>query len=303
MKFSVKILGSSGALPAYNRHPTSLIVNQNERLFMIDCGEGTQMRLNDFKVKKGKINHIFISHLHGDHYFGLLGLITSYTLLNRSTDLHLYGPPQLDEIIDVHIGIWRNEMPYKLIFHPINADEPSILFEDDELIVESIILNHRIDTTGFVFKEKLLPRKMIKEKIVEYNIPYTVINDIKAGADFIDADNNTIPNAELTNDPKEPKSFAYCSDTAYNPSMFDQLQNVNLLYHEATFMEDQEELAAKKYHSTTKQAALTAKSINAQKLIIGHFSAKYKDLDPLAQEAKKYFPESYLAIEGQEFEV
>jgi len=299
----VKILGSSGALPAYNRHPTSLIVNQNERLFMVDCGEGTQMRLADFDVKKGKINHIFISHLHGDHYFGLLGLVMSYTLLNRTSTLHLYGPPQLDDMLNMHIGPWRNEMPYKLEFHPTQALKVETLFEDDQLTVETILLDHRIPTTGFLFKEKLLPRKMIKEKIDLYNIPFIEIPKIKAGADYILENGEVIYNNELTTSPKAPKSFAYCSDTAFNPPMFQQIRDADLLYHEATFTEDQEEAAQKKYHSTTKQAALTAKEINAQKLIIGHFSAKYKDLNPLLQEAIEYFPNTHLAVEGTEFHV
>ncbi len=303
MEFSVKILGNSGALPAFGRHPTAQVVNHDDRLFLVDCGEGTQMRCDDFKVKKGRIHHIFISHLHGDHFFGLLGLITSYQLLQRVHPLHIYGPPKLWDIIDLQLSPWGIPPCYELVFHPTQADAPMLLYEDALLTVETIPLNHKIACTGFLFKEKPKERNMRKDQIEKYGIHFTDIPAIKKGGDFKTSDGRIIPNRELTLDPMPPRSYAFCSDTAYNEAMVEQLKGVNLLYHEATFTQEFEERAKKTFHSTAQQAALMAQKVQAQRLLLGHFSAKYPVLDPILKEAKVVFERSSLALEGEVFGV
>lgn len=302
MKFSLQILGSSGALPAYNRFPTAQVLNHNDRLFLIDCGEATQMRFQQFGVKRGKINHIFISHLHGDHYFGLLGLLTSYMLLQRAAPLYLYGPPQLMDILNVHLPP-SEHYPFKLHFIPTQNQKAECIYEDAELMVSSIPLKHRIPTTGFVFREKLGERKMRKDKIAEYNIHFSHIPSIKKGDSYTTPNGTIIPNQELTDDPPPPRSFAFCSDTAYHEPVLEHIANVDLLYHESTFGNDQKDDAAKKSHSTAEQAATIALKANAKQLVLGHYSAKYPDLSPLLKEAQAVFPNTHLGLEGKVFDI
>ncbi|HLP19011.1 MAG TPA: ribonuclease Z [Chitinophagales bacterium] len=303
MQFDVTILGSNAAIPAYNRYPTSQVLNYNGNLFMIDCGEGAQFRMNDFSIKRAHLNHIFISHLHGDHYFGLVPLLTSFNLNWREHPLHLYGPPALQEIIEVQFKHSLTQLRYELIFHPVLADASKVIYEDDHLTVETILLTHRLPTTGFLFKEKQHPRKILAEKITEYNIPYQQIVGIKNGGDFVCATGETIPNAELTLDPAPPRSYAYCSDTVYIETFIEQIKGVNLLYHESTFIDEHKERAAETLHTTTKQAARIAKLAGAQTLLIGHFSARYQDLSLLLTESRDVFHNTHLAEEGKTFEV
>lgn len=303
MQFDVTILGSNAAIPAYNRYPSSQVINHNSNLFLVDCGEGTQFRMNQFGIKRANLNHIFISHLHGDHFFGLVPLLTSFNLNWREHPLHLYGPPPLIEIIETHFKHSLTQLRYPLHFHPVTADEPRVIFEDDTLTVETIILTHRLPTTGFLFKEKPHPRKIIADKITEYNIPYQQINAIKKGGDFVTADGKTIPNAELTLDPAAPRSYAYCSDTVFTQSFIDQIKGVSMLYHEATFVDEHKERAAETFHTTTKQAAQVAQLAGANKLLIGHFSARYEDLSPLLTESREVFANTELAIEGTTFTI
>lgn len=303
MQFEVTILGSNSAIPAYNRYPTSQIVNYNSNLFMIDCGEGAQFRMNQYGIKRGKLDHVFISHLHGDHYFGLVGLLTSLHLNWREHPLHIYGPPELKEIIDVHFKHSKTQLKYELVFHPVIADKPAIIFEDALLTVETIILEHRLPTTGFLFREKKNVRNIIPEKIAEYNIPRELITDIKKGADFTTVEGHVIPNAELTVPPAAPLSYAYCSDTVYTESYLEQIKGVDLVYHEATFINEHIQRAKETFHCTTGEAGHIAKKAGAGKLLIGHFSARYDDLAPLLEESRNVFPESYLAEEGKTFAV
>jgi ribonuclease Z len=303
MQFDVTILGSNAAIPAYNRHPTSQVLNYNGNLFLIDCGEGTQFRMSEFGIKRGNLNNIFISHLHGDHYFGLVALLTSFNLNRREHPLFIYGPLGLEEIIQVHFKHSLTKLSYKIHFMPVFIDEPKVIYEDHALTVETIILTHRLPTTGFLFKEKKNLRKIIADKITEYNIPHHKINDIKRGEDFITETGKEISNTELTIDPPSPRSYAFCSDTVYIESFIEQIKDVSTLYHEATFIHEHEERAAETFHTTTKQAAKVAENANAGKLLIGHFSARYEDLNLLLNESKEVFPNTLLAEEGKTFAI
>ncbi|MBL0310483.1 MAG: ribonuclease Z [Bacteroidetes bacterium] len=303
MIFEVTILGSNGAVPAYDRHPSAQIVNHNGNIFLVDCGETTQFQMNRYGIKRGKLDHIFISHLHGDHYFGLIGLITSFSLHWRENPLHIYAPAGLEDIINVQLKYSNTELRFDIYFHALNADAPRIIYEDEQLTVETIILKHRLPTTGFLFKEKKHLRHIIPEKIAQHDVPHHQISDIKKGADYQHPDGRTIPNVELTREPSPARSYAYCSDTAYTTTIAEQLQGVNLLYHEATFMEGDATRAEETFHSTCKQAAQMARLANAGRLLIGHFSARYSDLSVLLEESRSVFPNTFLAEEGKIFNV
>ena len=303
MQFDLTILGSNGAIPAHDRHPSSQILNYNGSLFLIDCGEGTQFQLNKFNIKRGRLDHIFISHLHGDHYFGLIGLLTSFNLNWRETPLHIYGPDGIEEVMNVHFKHSQTQLKFQIHYHPTVADEPKVIYEDEALQVETIILKHRLPTTGFIFREKKGLRKILVDKIAEHKIPYADIVAIKKGADFKDEHGHIIPNSELTSDPPEPRSYAYCSDTVYINSFIQQIKGVGLLYHEATFVDEHTARALETFHTTSRQAATVAKQAKAGKLVIGHFSARYENLDLLLNQAREVFPETYLAKEGTVFPI
>lgn len=298
MGFELTILGSSSATPIYNRHPTSQLLVFRDRHFLIDCGEGTQMQMLKYKVRYHRITHVFISHLHGDHYLGLVGLLSTFHLQGRSADLHLYAQQELMDIIEIHLRLSQTQLRYNLIFHPIRHYSPEVIFEDDDLIIRTIILNHRIPCTGFIFSEKQRPRKLRVDKLQDYGIPFTHYTRIKNGAGFTNADGSFIPNEELTEHPAIPKSYAFCSDTMYMPELATQLTGIDLLYHEATFLHDMKDRATQTYHSTAKQAAQTALDAGVKKLLIGHFSARYKQLEPLLEEARTVFSNTDLALEG-----
>ena len=301
MKFEVTILGSSSATPIYNRNPTSQVLNINERLYLIDCGEGTQQQMLRFDVKASRIDHIFISHLHGDHYLGLVGLLSSLHLNGRVKPLKLYGPTQLKEIIDVHLNYSETTLHYTIDFKATNTEKPEILLENQDITVESIPLDHRIACTGFLFKEKKRLRKIIKERTTELEIPIEFYTALKKGADYIAPDGKTYMNDTLTLDSERPKTYAYCSDTAYNEIYFEQISGATLLYHEATFLNNMLERANETHHTTALQAGEIALKTNAKRLLIGHFSARYKTLNELLDEARSIFPLTELAIEGKTF--
>ena len=303
MQFDLVILGSNGAVAAYNRHPSSQILNYNSSLFMIDCGEGSQFQMAKYGVKPGRLDHVFISHLHGDHYFGLVGMLTSFNLNWREPDLHIYAPPGLEEIINMHFSVSKTQLKFKIHFHTTQTEKPGIIFDSPVMQVETIALKHRLPTTGFVFREKKNLRKILVDKITEHNIPFDKITGIKQGADFTDEQGCIIANAELTLPPPEPRSYAYCSDTAYTETFIDRIQGIDLLYHEATFIREHTARAEETFHSTSTQAATIAKMAGVGRLVIGHFSARYQSLDLLLEEARKIFPETYLAIEGSVFAV
>jgi ribonuclease Z len=302
MTFDVTILGSNSALPAHGRHPTSQVVNHNDKLFLIDCGEGTQMRLSELKIKRSKIDQIFLSHFHGDHYYGLMGLITSYHLSQRQAPLHIFAPPGLREIIDANFKYSQTHLVFDLQIHEIDCSASKLIFENEDLTVETIPMNHRIPCCGFLFREKKHARKINPAKLQEYSIPIDAIADLKAGKDF-NFDGKIISNAELTFDPIAPRGYAFCSDTLYNENLIPILTEVDLLYHESTFMNESADRAAQTFHSTTLQAATIAKKAGVKKLLIGHFSAKYIDLELMVEEARTIFQNTFLAIEGERFNV
>jgi ribonuclease Z len=303
MTFEILILGSSSATPIYSRHPTAQVLNIHERLFLVDCGEGTLIQMNRFHVKFHRINHIFISHLHGDHYLGIVGLLSTMHLQGRTTELHLHAPPELQEIIEIQLKYSQTTLRYTIQYHHLDSKVPKKIYEDDQLEVQTIILNHRIPCTGFLFREKTKLRKLRKEKLKEYNIPLEAYNELKKGKDFTNEKGETILNSELTSEPSLPRSYAYCSDTIYDESIIPHIKHVDLLYHEATFLNDKLERAAETFHTTALQAGMMAKKSEAKRLIIGHFSARYKNLYPLVEEAREAFPNSTLAVEGDVFSV
>ncbi|MBN8718230.1 MAG: ribonuclease Z [Sediminibacterium magnilacihabitans] len=294
--FGVTILGNNSALPAYERHPTAQVVTLNEQLFLIDCGEGTQMQLARYKVKRGKINHIFISHLHGDHYFGLLGLITSMGLLGREQDLHVYAPPPLKDIIHLQLEAASTALPFTLHFHPLEKE--GVLIDHPKFSVSCFATRHRIPCWGFIIREKKKPRKIDKDKITAYQIPAAYYERLKEGLDYETRSGEIIKNEWVTRPGIPPKSYAFCADTIYDESIADKTKDVSLLYHETTYLKDLEERAAARYHSTTLQAAAIAQKANASKLLIGHFSSKYETLETFLEETIQAFPNTQLAIEG-----
>lgn len=301
MTFEVTILGSSSASPTYQRHPSAQIVNISERFFLIDCGEGTQIQMERYKIKYHRINRIFISHLHGDHFFGLMGLLSTMHLQGRTKELHLYAPKELKEIIDIQLLYSQTRLRYEIIYHDLNAEKSEIIYEDEHLIIETIILNHRIPCTGFLFREKRKPRKLIRDLITKYEIPVSAFTSLKMGNDYTDESGKVYKNESLTEPSKSARSYAYCSDTAYNEAILDQLKDVDLLYHEATFLDEMIDRANETFHTTAKQAGIIAKKGNVKRLLIGHFSARYKELDSLLAEARTEFPDTELALEGVKF--
>ncbi len=303
MQFDVTILGINGAIPAYNRHPSAQVVTYNGQNFLVDCGEGTQLQMNRYGIKRGKLDNIFISHLHGDHYFGLIGLISSFHLNYRTAPLHIYGPQGLDEIINAHLKWSQTLLRYEIYFHPLSANKPKVIFEDDLLSVETILLKHRLPTTGFLFREKGGRRNMRRDKIQEYNLQVDDILRIKDGGDYVTPDGKTILNSELTSAPRPPRSYAYCCDTLYNEDMLEQIRGVDLLYHDSTFAEEHKERAEETMHTTAKNAGVIAEKANANQLLLGHFSARYENLEVLLNEAKSVFPNTKLAAEGETFPV
>jgi len=303
MAFSVTILGSSSALPTTDRHLTAHLLNVDERFFLIDCGEGTQLQLKKYKAKFSRLNHIFITHLHGDHVFGLPGLISTLNLLGRKNDLHIYAHPHLEKILSQFLSFFYNQLNFSLIYHPLKLSSYDLLFEDDKLEISSFPLNHRIPTCGFVFREKHRLRNIQKEMIDYYKIPIREIANIKNGEDFITEDGIVIPNSKLTHDPEPSKSYAFCSDTAYHDSIIPYIKEIDLLYHEATFSDVDRERALETFHSTASDAAKIAQLANAKKLIIGHFSARYKDVTPLRLEAQKIFRNTETAEDGMQIDL
>ncbi len=300
---TLTILGSSSALPTSERYPSAHVLNAHERLFLIDCGEGTQMQLRKSRIRFGKINHIFISHLHGDHVFGLYGLLSTYSLMGRKNPVHLYAPANYPEILNSHLNDFDIHLSYDIDFVPLSGNDPVQILDDKYLTVTSFPLQHRIPAFGFLFMEKEHERNIIKEKIEEYHIPTVRIPAIKKGEDFITSGGKVIKNEEITLAPSEPLSYAYCSDTKYFRRLASFVRGVTLLYHEATFDKTKDDLASLTGHSTTIDAAKTALEAKAGTLLIGHFSARYKKVAVLVDEARSVFPRTYAAIDGMSFEV
>jgi ribonuclease Z len=290
------ILGNNSALPAFDRHPTAQVLTLEDQLFLIDCGEGTQMQLAKYKIRRSRINHIFISHLHGDHYFGLIGLITSMGLLGRTQDLHLFGPEPLKNIIDLQLKVADTALPYQLIFHPLRGDE--VIMQEEKIKVTCFKVSHRIDCWGFRFDQVKAPRRINPDNTRKYEIPAAFYERLKWGEDYTTKTGEVIKNEWVTEAAPKARSYAYSADTVYNEAIVEKVHNVEVLYHETTYLKDLEDRAALRFHCTTTQAATIALKANARQLLIGHFSSKYETLDLFEKEAREVFPNTLLAIEG-----
>ncbi len=295
------ILGCHSATPTPSAHPTAQVLEMKGHLILIDCGEGTQMQLRKFRVKFSRIKHIFISHLHGDHFFGLPGLISTFLLLGREAELHIYGPKGIKEAILLLLKLGKTYTNYPLYFHELEEISPQLIFEDEELTVETIPLDHRVYTNGFLFKEKPGERKLDVEAARNASIDLSYYNKIKQGFDIVNKDGKLIPNKDITFDPPPPKSYAFCSDTAYNPEMVPQIEGVSVLYHESTFLEEHHHLCEKTKHSTAKEAAVIARKAKAGTLILGHYSGRYGNLELFRTEALEVFANVLLAEDGKTF--
>ena len=295
------ILGCYAATPRTFTNPTSQVLEINNQLFLIDCGEGTQVELRRNKIKFSKIKHIFISHLHGDHFFGLVGLISTFRLLNRETELHVYGPRGIKEIITLQLKLANSWTNYPLYFHELEGKGSQVVLDNKKVTVETIPLKHRIYTNGFLFREKPGDRKLLMNEVLKYKIDVAYYRGIKKGKDAKLEDGRVIPNKELTANPEPPRSYAFCSDTKYNPEIVDQIKDTTVLYHESTFLEEHAYLANPTKHSTAKEAAAIARAANVSRLILGHYSTRYTDLSLFKTEAEEIFPSVDLADDGKSF--
>ena len=297
------ILGCYAATPRTITNPTSQVLEIKNRMFLIDCGEGTQVQLRKNKIKFSKINQVFISHLHGDHFFGLIGLISTFSLLGRTTDLHIYGPKGIKEIILLQLRLSNSWTNYDLYFHELESEVSEIIFEDEKVLVTTIPLKHRVYTNGFLFQEKIGERKLNMDAILNHEIESCYYQKIKNGKDITLEDGRIISNSILTFDPIQPKSYAFCSDTVYHEAIVPIIENVDVLYHESTFLESEDTLALKTLHSTAKQAARIALKANAKQLILGHYSTRYESISLFQEEAETIFSEVALAEDGKTFEL
>lgn len=298
---NLTILGCYAATPRTITNPTSQVLEIRNRMFLIDCGEGTQVQLRKNKIKFSKINHIFISHLHGDHMYGLVGLVSTYMLLGRVADLHIYGPKGIKEIITLQLKLSNSWTNYNLYFHELTSTESETVFEDDNVIVKTIPLKHRIYTNGYLFQEKFTERKLDINAVLNYEIDQVYYQKIKNGSDIALEDGRVIQNSELTLDPEKSKSYAFCSDTLYNEDILPIIQDVDVLYHESTFLETEATLAEKTMHSTAKEAAKIALKANAKNLVLGHYSTRYDSILKFKEEAETIFSNVLLGDDGKSF--
>jgi|SRR5690554_393672 len=298
---NLTILGCYAATPTVNTHPTSQVLELRGNQFLIDCGEGTQVQLRKSKIKFNRIQHIFISHLHGDHFFGLPGLITTFLLMGRDAELHVYGPKGIKQAILLLLKLGKAYTNFPLYFHELEGNRPQLIFEDDTVTVETIPLIHRVYTNGYLFKEKLRDRTLDIDAVRAANIDLAYYNKIKKGYDVENRNGKIIANEDITFDPPPPKSYAFCSDTIYNPEMVPQITGTNVLYHESTFLDEHEYLCEKTKHSTAKQAASIAKQAQVETLILGHYSKRYGDLNLFKNEAQEVFQNVLLAEDGKKF--
>jgi ribonuclease Z len=297
------ILGNNSAIPAHDRHPTAQIIEIREQLFLADCGEGTQIQMQRYGIKRRRINYIFISHLHGDHYFGLIGLLTSMGLLGRLSPLQLFGPPQLKEIIDLQLAVASTVLPYEIQFTPIEDKEAKVLVDTPHYSVSCFPVEHRIPCHGFLFTLKNNGRKLLPEKCREYEIPAAFYSYLKQGEDYTRRDGYVVKNDWVTSDAAPDKRYAYCADTLYTESFLEHIKGVDALYHESTYLDDNRDRAFDRFHSTAAQAAGLAQKAGAKRLLLGHFSSKYLDLLPFYSEASAIFPDVAVTTEGTTYEI
>lgn len=298
---SVTILGNNSAVPAFNRHPTSQVVTQDGTNYLVDCGEGTQIQMIKYKIRRGKITHIFISHLHGDHYYGLVGLLNTFGLLSHKQELHVYGPAPLQQIIEMQLNVGDTVLPYPLHFHTLTDN--ATLVENEKILIKCFRTNHRIECYGFSFEEQGKKRKLLIDKIQKLQIPVSFYGSLQMGLDYITPRGKKIPNESLTAAPEGGKKYAFCADTKYDETIIEHVYNFDAIYHETTYLDNMRDKAEERFHTTTKQAASIAKKAMVKKLLIGHFSSKYNLLDQFETEAKEVFPNTELAIEGNTYEI
>lgn len=303
MPFTLTILGSNSAAPTSTRHSSSQVLDTGKHIILLDCAEGTQIQMRKMKIRFQRIDHIFITHLHGDHYYGLIGLLTTFHLLGRTRLLHIYSFPELKEAIDIQLKISQTTLIFPIEYHSLDSENPGIIFEDKHLTVTSLPLLHRIPTCGFVFREQPRPRKISKAAIADKDIPVEAFHTLQKGSDFLTAEGKLLQNSDYTIDPPAPASYAYCTDTGYFEDIIGQVRGVDCLFHESTFLDKDRSLAREKLHSTAKDAALIAKMAGAHQLILGHYSSRYKSLHEFLQEACEVFPETEMAEEGRIFNI
>ncbi|MGH2643730.1 MAG: ribonuclease Z [Chitinophagaceae bacterium] len=298
MNFSVTILGNNSALPAHGRHPTSQVITFHDRLYLVDCGEGTQMQMSEFKIRRSKIKYIFISHLHGDHWLGLPGLINSYGLQTRTQPLHIFAPEPLEKMIRLQMECVHTNLPFELSFSILDPDKEGIILEEEDLRVTAFQTDHRIPCFGFRFQQVHKKRKLILPKVKEYGIPASFYNALQEGENYINKSGEVIMNEWVTEIPPRGKSYAFCADTRYNEKLIPSVSGCDLIYHETTYLDDQHEKAHDRYHSTSVQAATLAVKAGIKRLLIGHFSSKYETLEPFLEECLPVFSSTELALEG-----
>jgi ribonuclease Z len=302
-RFEVTILGCGSALPTARHGLSSQVVNFRDKLYMIDCGEGAQLQFRAMKLQFQRLNHIFLSHLHGDHCFGLPGLVSTLGMLGRTVDLHVYAPPEAPQVFRPMLDYFCKNLSYGVVFHPFDPQRQEIIYEDRTLKISTIPLRHRVPCAGFLVEEKPGSRHIVREKIDFYQVPVSQINAVKQGADFVTADGRVIPYTLLTRPPAPRRAYAYCSDTAYSEAIIPIVQGVDVLYHEATYAEAELEHAREYFHSSARQAAAIALAAGVKRLILGHFSARYPDESILVAEARERFPNTFAANEGMRINV
>ena len=301
--FKIHILGCGSALPTLHHYASAQVVEMRGKQFMIDCGEGTQMQLRRSRIRFTKLSAVFITHLHGDHCFGLIGMISTFGLLGRTAKLDVYAPKELQLMLQEQMRMFCHNFDYEVAFHAVDTRKQQVVYEDRSLTVESIPLEHRMPCCGYLFKEKATLPHIRRDMIDFYQIPVSQINNIKAGSDWITAEGETVPNSKLVEAADQPRSYAYCSDTRYIPTLHERIRGVTALYHESTYGEDNLLMAEKYYHSTARQAALVARDAGAGKLLLGHYSSRYEDENVLLNEAKQVFENSFLCDEQMVFEL
>jgi ribonuclease Z len=298
---TVTILGNNSAVPAFNRHPTSQVVTQDGTNYLVDCGEGTQIQMIKHKIRRGKIARIFISHLHGDHYFGLVGLLNTFGLLSHKQELHVYGPEPLQGIIEMQLKVADTHLPYPLYFHTVSDN--AILVDDAKIRIKSFKTTHRIPCFGFSFEEKMSKRKILVDKAKKYDIPLTFYSSLQNGLDYITPKGEVIRNDAVTTAPEKGKRYAFCADTRYDESLIEHIYGFDAIYHETTYLDNFRDKAFERFHSTTRQAATLAQKAMVNKLLIGHFSSKYSTLEAFLEESRSVFPNTELAMEGVTYDI
>jgi ribonuclease Z len=299
--FAVTILGNNSAVPAFGRHPTSQVETLVGTNYLVDFAEGTQIQMINYKIRRSKISHIFISHLHGDHYFGLVGLINSFSLLNHQQELHVYGPAPLKEIIDIQLKVADTTLCYPLHIHHITG--PATLVDNNRITISCFPTNHRIECYGFAFRQKRQLRRVVPAQAISYEIPVAFYDRLKTGEDYTQKSGNVVKNEWVTEAGEPGKVYAFCADTKYDESIIQHIEYADMIYHETTYLDNLRERAEKRFHSTTRQAAAIAKKASVKRLLIGHFSSKYDTLEEFEKEAKEVFPNTELALEGTAYTV